>query len=228
MSCALDLDGDVHCTGYAVDVPEPFVGPWMKISAGSQVLCVVDLDGYLECRGQPVDWVLPWPDGQFEQVDAGRSVSCAIGAGHRMTCWGVDDGEHEDFGQVSDAPTEDIAQVSCGWNFGCAVDVDGAAHCWGSNGEGQALAPEGRFVQLDSGWAHACGVRIDGSLACWGLDDPTNDRDGGQVRDTPTTGTWLQVSAGYSHTCAVRSDEKVVCWGRNESGQCDVPDEFAP
>lgn len=229
-SCGLHLRGDIACSAGGYGVPTELEGPWSELTTGSLHFCVLDEDSDLHCEGTANgDWELHWPEGPFEQVDAGRSVDCALDAEHHLTCWGVDNGGLEDFGQVTGAPEGEYAFVSVGYNyFACVLDLEGEVQCWGDDTYGQLQAPEGPFVQLDAGGRHACALREDGSLACWGLDDPEDHYDGGQVRDTPTTGTWIQVSAGYTHTCAVRSDEKIVCWGRNEAGQCDVPEPWAP
>ena len=50
----------------------------------------------------------------------------------------------------------------------CGVRSDGSVVCWGSNGDGRAVAPGGSFTQTSAGWRHSCGVRSDGAVVCWG------------------------------------------------------------
>lgn len=63
----------------------------------------------------------------------------------------------------------------------CAVDSDGAAWCWGTNGSGQLgsgvpdkesmspvkVAGEHNFTTVSAGTAHTCGVDVDGRAWCW-------------------------------------------------------------
>lgn len=63
----------------------------------------------------------------------------------------------------------------------CAVDTEGAAWCWGTNGSGQLgngvvggdstdpveVAGGHNFTSVSAGTAHTCGVDIDGRAWCW-------------------------------------------------------------
>ncbi len=78
----------------------------------------------------------------------------------------------------------------------CALDVDGAAWCWGNNFRGTlgigtiyggSWAPVSvtgglRFVALSSGSLHTCGITTDQSVYCWGINLF------GQVGQSPTMG----------------------------------------
>ena len=55
--------------------------------------------------------------------------------------------------------------------FGCAIDVDGALHCWGANPSGQASPPSGSYNQVSTGDYHACALGTDKSVRCWGNND---------------------------------------------------------
>lgn len=66
--------------------------------------------------------------------------------------------------------------VSLGWDFGCGLDLTGAAVCWGTD---EAMGwvgkvPQGAFDQIavSNQWIteriYACGRRSDGSIECWG------------------------------------------------------------
>ena len=85
--------------------------------------------------------------------------------------------------------------VSAGWQYTCAVRVDGSAVCRGWNQEGQSSPPAAEeFIAISSGAFHTCALRADGSPVCWGY--------GGAVRTSPPDGdTFTAISNGGFHTC---------------------------
>ena len=107
------------------------------------------------------------------------------------------------------------AAVSAGTFHSCGLRADGTAVCWGSNRDGRADAPSGKFVDVSAGTFHSCGLRADGTAVCWGF-----NRDG--EADAPS-GKFVAVSAGSHHSCGVRADGTAVCWGWNLFGQADAP-----
>ncbi len=133
-----------------------------------------------------------------------------------------------------------IASVAVGRESSCAVAVDGAVYCWGSDAMGLlgASLPQPRPVrvpQLDLvedigfGSQHACALRRDGSVWCWG------DNSVGQLGGATTDGRTqvpLEVpglraralSVGSRHTCALTMERTVACWGWNDYGQLGLGD----
>ena len=123
-------------------------------------------------------------------------------------------------------PPHSFESISSGHEHVCALDSDGIAVCWGSNGElfagpphGEVsiLAPSGeRFIAVSSGAFYSCGLKPDGTPVCWG-----RDSDG---RTTPPAGEkFVSVSSGGQHTCALRQDGTAACWGWNSEGQASPP-----
>ena len=127
------------------------------------------------------------------------------------------------------APTDvsglesDVAMISAGLAFSCAVTTAGELKCWGWNSEGQLgreTTEDHSAVPLDvtglssgvasvSAGTHACAVTTSGGVKCWGR----NTR--GQLGDGTTTDSpvpvdvvglssgVVSVSAGVIHSCAV-------------------------
>ena len=84
---------------------------------------------FIACSGQEA----------FVQVSAGYRSSCGVESTGKIACWGVDNGNDEDFGQVTDAPTEaGFVAVEVGWHHACALREDGERTCWGQDDLGQS------------------------------------------------------------------------------------------
>ena len=124
-------------------------------------------------------------------------------------------------------PPHSFEAISAGYRHACALDSDGTAVCWGSNGELYAwpppgeisiLAPSGEiFTQISSGAFYSCGLKSDGSPVCWGRNHV------GQS-SPPEGETFVSISSGGSHTCALRSDGTPVCWGSDYYGESLPPE----
>jgi len=161
----------------------------------------------------------------------GRAVLTATAMGTRDTATVVVDPEG------AAAP---FTAVAAGDGFTCALDVAGAAFCWGANEFGElgggttrrytaTLAPvrvrtTERFRTLSVGASHACAVTLDSGVACWGWNASAQLGDGSRLnRAAPTRvgngSPYAAVSAGAFHTCALRSNGAAYCWGDNRYGQ---------
>ena len=134
-----------------------------------------------------------------------------------------------------------LSSLSSGNAHSCVI-ADGAAYCWGSNGNGQlgdgttqsrdvptlvggeALAGQ-TVTALSAGIDHTCAI-ASGAAYCWG------NNDYGQLGDNTTTSSRspvvvtgalaatlpTQINAGYSNSCAIAADQ-AYCWGDNSSGE---------
>lgn len=120
----------------------------------------------------------------------------------------------------------------------CMVRNDGAAYCWGDNGNGSvgdgtqtqrtsAVRVLGghRFVQI-SGQAYGlmCGLRSDGAGYCWGLNTNGELGDGTTVSKYVPTAIigghkFVQLEAGQRFACGLRTDGAAYCWGQNANGK---------
>ncbi len=189
-------------------------------------------------------------------IAATDSSACAISADSRLYCWG-----HDTFGEIGNGSngggaTPSLATVSAerfsaitgGGNHACALNLAGAAFCWGKDSTGQlgdrrrvnsttpipVVGPDGllatalRFSEIEAGDYHTCGIeRTSGRAYCWG--------DGGfgavghgraDTVDVPTPVSgdlvFQHISAGRHHTCGVTRSGDMYCWGANSSGQLGV------
>ena len=120
-------------------------------------------------------------------------------------------------------PPHSFESISSGGHHVCALDPDGVAVCWGSNGyipphgDVSILAPsDEKFIDVSSGRYHFCGLKPDGEVVCWG------NNAGGEL-PPPAGEKFVSISSGGSHTCALRRDDTAVCWGSNYEGEGSSP-----
>jgi alpha-tubulin suppressor-like RCC1 family protein len=133
----------------------------------------------------------------YGQLTVGPDHQCATRGDRTLVCWGVNVAGAFGTGPtsinaVAAAPVvagggRAFASVTAGWSYTCAIDLDGAAWCWGSNylgalGIGDAgirdqpaparVAGGLRFVRLtaaSSSGTTTCGIATDGRAYCWGM-----------------------------------------------------------
>lgn len=139
------------------------------------------------------------------------------------------------------APALVFESVSAGGQHSCGVTTNGAAYCWGSNGDsfpgnigslgnGSAeiysqttpVAVSGglTFASVSTGWRHTCGVTTDGAAYCWGGGTQGKLGNGStESHATPVTVsgglTFASVNPGRVHTCGVTTSGAAYCWGEN-------------
>jgi alpha-tubulin suppressor-like RCC1 family protein len=133
---------------------------------------------------------------------------------------------------------------SSGWT--CALDLTGAAFCWGSNSFGQlglgttsgpedcggspcSLTPRPvasslRFTALSGSSASTCALDGTGAAHCWGDNESGNLGDGTTTTRTAPTAvsgglTFRALTVGDFHACGLTTDDRAYCWGNNEWGQ---------
>jgi alpha-tubulin suppressor-like RCC1 family protein len=118
----------------------------------------------------------------------------------------------------------------------CVLDVDGQAHCWGTNADGQlgngttagSAAPVavqgGRtFSMVEAGDSTSCALTPAGEGYCWGVGTA------GQLGNGSTQSSAVPVrvaapqplasiSVGVDVACALARDGTAYCWGRNSNG----------
>ena len=148
---------------------------------------------------------------------------------------------------VTTAMATAVVSVSAGYLHTCAVLVNGAVWCWGSNSLGQlginssvtkkitpiiVVGLDGIAVistHVASATSHTCARIQSGGLRCWGYNfygalgtGNTNDARSPVAVIAATGGSPESasvVTTGGTHTCAVLTSGGVRCWGNNEFGQ---------
>lgn len=161
-------------------------GPVASLALGNQHSCALTRAGAVQCWGsnallqlgsenfgegqlQPV--TVPGLDAGVVEIAAGEEHSCARRVAGEVRCWG-----RNDIGQAGDgttlatlAPTavtslgDQARSLGMGGDHACAILVDGAIRCWGSNFSGQF--GDGSF----GGKPIAVDVRIDAGERSVGL-----------------------------------------------------------
>ena len=149
------------------------------------------------------------------QVVAGDEHTCALIADGTARCWGssavgqlgIGSGGPGTFKFVpqtvvstpsSTTPLGGVVELAAGGANTCALTVDGAVRCWGSNESGQLLFPS----DSDLHPANRFGVQF------------LSDGGGGTVSITVSNASGLD-----QHACALLANGTARCWGANQSGQ---------
>jgi alpha-tubulin suppressor-like RCC1 family protein len=135
------------------------------------------------------------------QITAGTADACALGTAGTGFCWGLNTNgqlgnnsttQSTSAVLVTATATGQLAQITAGTSFACALNVAGAAYCWGLNTNG-ALGNNSTTQSLVPVAVTATGVLSGVDLA--------------------------QLSAGQLYTCARDTAGAFYCWGLNSSGQ---------
>jgi alpha-tubulin suppressor-like RCC1 family protein len=148
--------GQILQTATAVSMQFPTGPNYVRVGAGGDFYCAGTPNGPLQCLGNNAFGQLG--DGtntasttpalvsaaQFTSIALGRTFACGLGPGG-VACWGSNR-----LGQLGDGTTGDSnvptasslagftpVSVGVGFQHACAIDVNGAAFCWGSNSDGQ-------------------------------------------------------------------------------------------
>ncbi len=234
---------DLTCPGEAVDLAARRAT--ITLAAGEQATCT-----FANRAGPPLTGAT--------RIDTGYFATCAVVAGGQARCWGSyalgrPSSAHTTWpvavlDEGGDGPLTDVADLSVGPAFACAVLGNGQARCWGSGWHGRlgtgstgdrdlptpVVAPEGTgpllgVTQIAAGFTHACGRLTSGHAVCWGdnvdgeLGDGTTTPSSVPVvvreaSGAPLTGV-QRVAAGLGFSCAALAGGEVRCWGDGGSGR---------
>jgi alpha-tubulin suppressor-like RCC1 family protein len=199
------------------------------------------------------DVALSWTAGTATagQTLSSGNTSCAIDNNGAAWCWGPSyDGELGN-GSTNSAttgtPTQVVgghvfSQISTGDRGSCAIDIDGAARCWGNSYDGRLgngstsnnqhtgtpslVLGNHVFKQISVGSTTSCAVDTDGGAWCWG--DSYNGKLGNGSTATAHTGTptkvvgghvFAEISVGTQTVCALDTDGAAWCWGASYDGR---------
>ncbi len=210
-SCGITTAKEVKCWGKRLAETGVSHTEALDLSVAGEV-CGIGLQGGVLCWGAGSSEERSPPGGRWLDVDSSSTalVNCAVRIDAEIRCWGYCD-------DVMCTPPEGTFVVlDLGTDWGCALDTDGMALCWGGyQGTAESPAAEERFSQISVGSA-ACGVRRDSTLLCWG------DAEGTAIL-SPPPGSFTQVDVGVGYACAVSVAGDLYCWGDAPHGQDKIP-----
>ena len=190
-TCAVATTGEPWCWGR---------NEWGQLGIGSTVAASTPT---------PVTW--PVSDA-VAQISVGSSLACARADSGETWCWGQNGN-----GNVGTPNTTDF----CGFDFcaktpvristartysdvdagilgACALDMSGAAYCWGSR----------RFGSVGDG---------DGFAACV-ISGVTRTRCASEPMAVAGGYTFTSIEMGAQYVCGIRTDGPTMCWGANDGG----------
>lgn len=201
------------------------------------------------------------PTGQaysvhFDRIAGGGGFTCALTPEGRPYCWGIAFqgqtgdgvllGEDRGVARPMSMPVGvSFSGIDLGLVHGCAIGSDGAAYCWGGDGDGQigngagTTANQPAPVQVPlpggvnatavtAGDHHTCALASNLKTYCWGSDFNGELGNGAGTTGPQPSPTevvlpggvhFVAISAGDGHTCAIGSNGSGYCWGRDLEGQ---------
>ena len=139
-----------------------------------------------------------------------------------------------------------VAAITAGGTYTCALTEAGGVKCWGANGQGQlgdngncglvcstptdVLGLSSGVTAITAGGSYTCALTEAGGVKCWGvngrgqLGDDTTGHPSCGCRPTPVDVVGLSsgvtaIAGGNVHTCALTTAGGVKCWGYNIYGQ---------
>ena len=187
-TCAVDYEGALYCWGYNGAGQLGVGGP----SGGSDVpVRVTALGGH-----------------DIVSVATGVDHTCALDSDGAVYCWGGDtqgqlgDGSPSadqdepvavSVGVSSSLHGKEVSEITAHRGNTCAIDTDGAAHCWGDDAYGQ-LGDGGDATDAPEPVAVATAGALSGK-------------------------TMRQIDVGREFACAVDAQGVAYCWGENSVGQ---------
>jgi alpha-tubulin suppressor-like RCC1 family protein len=172
------------------------------------------------------------------KICANKFYTCGIDFDFKAVCFGWS-------GSEAPADLPPLEQIACGYVHVCALDTEGAIHCWGGDDHaglpGSSLhndstidsqtVPPGTYKEVSAGAFHTCAINTDDELVCWGAGSPMQGGDTDSFpnygQSIPPSGKFRGLSAGDMHACAIKLDTgEVACWGAGRAGASDEP--FVP
>ena len=196
---------------------------------------------------ESIDVEVAAPALSLDALALGGRHACGLVAEGAL-CWGDNSslqlgvGSEESFEGLPSRITGNVtlASLALGARHSCGLDAQGAAHCWGSNDEGQLGVDEGSQMIFDSavpvpvaggltfssvaaGEAHTCGIDTDGAAWCWGSNYfgklGTGSTAEFQIRAPARVAgghVFQQIVPSTSFTCALDVDGHAWCWGAHQ------------
>ena len=199
----------------------------------------------------------------FKAFQAAFGFTCALSEINSAACWGDNSagqlGNLGPFETCAGTPCERsptsvvvradkvplaVRSVSGAESHSCAVTLDSAVYCWGSNTRGNLgnggtepspfavrVSSAVSFAAVSAGPYHTCALSTDGHAYCWGTNlfgelggaKTTDVCDGLPCNRVPTVVpanvVFRSISVRGRSSCAVSTDALVYCWGLDDHGQ---------
>lgn len=220
-SCALDVQGRVHCWGDNASG-----------QAGQRV-------GLVPFEEKAV--LVPTPEA-LSVVAGGFMFNCVLAKSGKVYCWGSN--SSGELGRTLEGPrlvdekpglveglAEPAVALAARSDTACVTLASGKVACWGRSVSTLDTTNRPVLVQglanaesIGVGRGHACVVRRDGSVACWGKNDKRQLGTDGVASsataiDVALPGPASGVVAGSAFSCALLTSGAVYCWGDASLGQ---------
>jgi hypothetical protein len=220
-------------SGRPVRVPLPTQALPLDFKTGSAILCLLDEQRLPWCRGledadvwQRIDGAPALHDLVVVESYFDRGSVCGRALANMWVwCWSQDRHSNIPAATIADRP---FAQVAGGREFACAIDLEGAAWCWGVNGSGQLGAGDTethtsavpvtgghRFERVSAGGDLVCASDLLHHLWCWGR----IDRHTVSPTPVPIDHPWFRgpdILVGNHTDLYVLRDGEVRVWLRGE------------
>lgn len=186
--------------------------------------------------------------GQRPHLVPHLTVTTAAGAAPFFTCFQT--GACQLISPVV-APSQ-YRSVTSGQDFSCALDMNGAAWCWGNDFTGELgfsnshmtlcvatfpcspspapVAGGHTFALIGAGFDFACGIDNLRQIWCWGddafgsLGSTSEPVPPSLVGGAPFAAAhqFNALSVGQFHACGITLDRLLFCWGSNTHGQLGI------
>jgi alpha-tubulin suppressor-like RCC1 family protein len=243
--------------------PAQIGGPNIAITAGGGHTCALNAEGKAYCWGyndagqvgkgftsasESTPAAVP---GTYDAIEAGGYHTCGLSQG-LASCWGWNARGQAGTGALGGnvlIPTQVVGgnafiKLSAGYEHTCAVSIDLAAFCWGSNDAGElgigvagtdSASPVGvtgldAVSDITAGLKFACALSSEATVECWGRKGHGELGDGLLGGNNPQSfesapvsvyqlsGVSALGSARGSHVCTTTPAGR-RCWGDNSLGQ---------
>lgn len=181
-------------------------------------------------------------DGGVTKIVGGYGDVCALLADRTVRCWGSNwagqrgkPASTKSSSVPEDLLIADVANITTGDYFTCALTMSGAIWCFGE-GSGSigttvqvgTMSAVGTVVRMAMGPTHGCLVTASGGAKCWGENDYGEVGDG--TKDKPfepkdvvglTSGV-VDIAVTRNTSCALTTAGAVKCWGVVINGDHDA------
>ncbi len=248
--------------------PVPVFGglTFSALTAGGNHTCGITLEGAAYCWGRNNQGQLgagtisstepAWSPvavvggNTFQKLDAGSTHTCGLTTAGAALCWGSNFNGELGTGVAGTAIASPqtvtgafvFKAIIASQTFSCAVDLAGAAHCWGSNSLGalginqpngthpspQLVAGGLTFADLSTALTfHTCGRTTTGAAYCWGNNASIQLGTGAGSSTAPSLvpvavvggDSWAILAGGQDHSCGITNIGTAKCWGSGTLGQ---------